>query len=234
MGRENAHLEIEFALEYQSLSAADVVYALDSVATELGLHADDYSEAWQVRRAEQEDKLGLTGRVFVEVSGGSIANHLHDLLVISSADTELAKHMRLVEMLIPHLDVKQAFIHHREYRYWQNASDILEYEAGQRDHCSLPKVSNGLPPPLNQQIIDTSRNPGRYRLRDGFRESVASPMWIRPDMILNRSVLSSILGIRFAETNGLLRIETDFMPFTSDIGQQGELQNSLREALYPL
>ncbi len=53
----------------------------------------------------------------------------------------------------------QAWVYDIEYDFWQNAKDPLEYEAAGRSSANLPKISNGLPPPLSQLEIDTSQNP---------------------------------------------------------------------------
>lgn len=72
----------------------------------------------------------------------------------------------------------QARVYDREYEYWQNATDPLEYEAAGKLHEHLSKKSNELPPPLEQMVIDTSNNPGRRVLRDGYVEAVGSVMWL--------------------------------------------------------
>jgi len=65
-----------------------------------------------------------------------------------------------------------------EYEYWQNACDPLEYNVLGKSYAGLPMISNGLPYLLEQQIIDTSRNPGRRILRDGYIEVIGAVMWL--------------------------------------------------------
>src|SRR5262249_16020124 len=65
-----------------------------------------------------------------------------------------------------------------EYEFWQNAEDPLQYDAASRPYDHLPRISNGLPYPLEKQIIDTSRNPGRRVLRRGFVEAIGALMWL--------------------------------------------------------
>lgn len=72
----------------------------------------------------------------------------------------------------------QAWITDAEYDFWQNASQILEYEAVGKPFRHLPLISNGLPPPLQGQNIDTSSNPGRTIIRQGYIEAVGSKMWL--------------------------------------------------------
>jgi hypothetical protein len=73
---------------------------------------------------------------------------------------------------------RQARLYDSEYEFWQNAADPLQYQARNRSHEGLPMRSNGFPPPLEQMVIDTSRNPGRRFLRRGFVEGVGCPMWL--------------------------------------------------------
>jgi len=75
-------------------------------------------------------------------------------------------------------DFVMAWVADCEYEYWQNASDPLEYNVLGKSYAGLPMISNGLPYPLGQQIIDTSRNPGRRILRDGYIEVIGAVMWL--------------------------------------------------------
>jgi hypothetical protein len=72
----------------------------------------------------------------------------------------------------------QAWVSDVEYDYWQNAKDLLEYEAVGRSYSHLPTKSNGLPAPLEQIEIDTSNNPGRWSLHSGYLEAIGSTMWL--------------------------------------------------------
>jgi hypothetical protein len=133
---------------------------------------------------------------------------------------------------------RQARLYETEYDFWQNAADPLQYEARGRSYEGLPMRSNGLPPPLEQQVIDTSRNPGRRLLRRGFIEALGCPMW------LGQAFWSIGGGSRDAvcahgwlhcETlpNGVVRIRAAKAPFASAEGEQGEIQELLRTTLYP-
>jgi hypothetical protein len=73
---------------------------------------------------------------------------------------------------------RNARLFDEEYDFWQNAEDPLQYEVRGRSYKGLPMRPNGLPPPVEQLVIDTSRNPGRRVLRDGFIEAVGCPMWL--------------------------------------------------------
>uniref|UniRef100_A0A173H0F5 Uncharacterized protein n=1 Tax=Pandoraea faecigallinarum TaxID=656179 RepID=A0A173H0F5_9BURK len=70
----------------------------------------------------------------------------------------------------------QAWVSDSEYNRWQNVTDPYEYELAGRDCSNLRKRSNGLPPPLEMEIVDVSINPGRWVLRSGYVEAIGSRM----------------------------------------------------------
>ena len=83
-----------------------------------------------------------------------------------------------VSPFLDELGFVQAWVSDVEYDHGQNASDPIEYTAVGRDYSHLPLKSNGLPFPLEQQVIDTSANPGRWTMRIGYIEAIGSTMWL--------------------------------------------------------
>ncbi|WP_424942029.1 hypothetical protein [Aliiroseovarius crassostreae] len=71
----------------------------------------------------------------------------------------------------------QAHLVDKNYQYLQNIYDPLQFKALGLSLDGLPMKSNGLPFPLEQQIVDTDNNPGRYRLHQGYVEASAGYMW---------------------------------------------------------
>ncbi len=67
------------------------------------------------------------------------------------------------------------------------------------DPTGLPMKSNGLPHPLTQQVVDTDANPGRWRLRRKYIESIGATMWFGPEFWTlsgaNRAALQSCNGV---------------------------------------
>jgi hypothetical protein len=131
----------------------------------------------------------------------------------------------------------QARIFDQEYEYWQNANDILQYEAVNKQYNHLPMISNGLPYPLEQKIIDTSSNPGRRILRNKYIEAVGSIMWFGEQFwsIINIKK-EEILKCRDFKTdifNNILVIKSAEKPFSSDIGEERKVQERLRKLLFP-
>lgn len=123
-----------------------------------------------------------------------------------------------------------------EYNHWQNAKDPIEYEAAGRNFSHLPLKSNGLPPPLEQLEIDTSRNPGRWVLRHGYVEAVGAVMWLSELFWgrvggIHKSRLRSVDGIHSMElAEGILEVRVSEDCFISE--ETAEIQDQLRECLY--
>jgi hypothetical protein len=123
-----------------------------------------------------------------------------------------------------------------EYNHWQNAKDPIEYESAGRDFSHLSMKSNGLPPPLEQMEIDTSRNPGRWVLRSGYVEAVGAMMWLSElfwDRVGRdqRHRVTSADWINASEAApGVVRIEVEGCRFIAE--DTAEVQDRLRALLY--
>src|SRR5262245_41538571 len=129
-------------------------------------------------------KIGGAGRTF-DLSGAgrefhlaSVASAELDFLEVTSTQDSRASWDEWALRFIDSDDFIMAWLADREYERWQNAADPLEYKAAGRSYAHLPLVSNGLPYPVEQMIIDTSRNAGRRILRTGYIEVVGALMWL--------------------------------------------------------
>lgn len=130
----------------------------------------------------------------------------------------------------------QGRVYNKEYEFWQNASDPLEYDSAGKSYDHLPMKSNNLPPPLEQKVIDTSQNPGRRVLRDGYVEAIGAVMWLGNQfwqltgtmqvLVLN----ATWLDCEQIHSNVLLIKAKDSLFVSSD---DGELQDKLRSLLFP-
>lgn len=172
------------------------------------------------------------------ISFRDIANHRLALFWLDrvAGDEESASNW------ISALMCDQRFVHahllDEEYNFWQNARDPLQYTTRGRSVEGLPMIHNGLPPPLARMDIDTSRNPGRRVLREGFIEAVGSPMWLSPRFFALTGAriedLRLIQGIELASLDaGVIRVRRSAGPFTRGDGSEGALQDELRRALFP-
>jgi hypothetical protein len=101
----------------------------------------------------------------------------------------------------------------------------------------LPMKSNDLPPPLDQMIVDTSRNPGRRILRDGYVEAIGHRMWLGPEFFrrvpgVSREAVLSTPWLKVTERpDGILELVAQDEPFVDD--STADLQNRLRRLLFP-
>ena len=68
---------IELTLEYESLSAEEVLSSLDTFFPSVGLKPDDYSQAHEVLEIVNGGSLFLSGER-ISVDGASIADCRHD------------------------------------------------------------------------------------------------------------------------------------------------------------
>ncbi len=129
-----------------------------------------------------------------------------------------------------------AWVVHSDYDFWQNAEDPLIYESRGRSYSNLPMRSNGLPPPLEQQVIDISKNPGRRIPRRGYVEAVGSRMWLTDRFwALTSASKSQMLKadwIAIREFDGVSELCVSSEPFHSDHGEDRVLQDRLRHLLF--
>lgn len=131
----------------------------------------------------------------------------------------------------------QAWVSEVEYDFWQSATDPLEYECVGRPLSGLPMKSNGLPPPLDEMEIDTSGNPGRNVLRQGYIEAIGSTMWLgNPfwesagvDRFASISLLESE-GFEVFECGRFCKVVTSDKVFSDD--STLEKQRALRRILF--
>ncbi|GHU33356.1 hypothetical protein FACS189497_15100 [Betaproteobacteria bacterium] len=129
----------------------------------------------------------------------------------------------------------QAWVSDVEYDYWQNAKDPLDYDVAGRSYKHLSMKSNGLPPPVERLEIDTSRNPGRWLLKSGYREAIGSTMWLS-DLFWsyvgkNREKLLSAdwLDVQIVD-NGVAKIVSSEHCFCDETTE--DVQRKLRAILY--
>lgn len=167
-----------------------------------------------------------------------IARHRFDQLIVTANHGDLGNADLWVETLAAVNMLIQAFLVNRVYDYWQNATDPLEYETRQRQYDHLPMKSNGLPPPLDQMVIDVSGNPGRWSLRNGYLEAVSNPIWLGDRFwalagVDRASVLRSDVWLHVRQLDdGLVCLHSHDGQFESDDDVQGPLQNRIRSLLY--
>jgi len=124
-----------------------------------------------------------------------------------------------------------------QYEHWQNAEDPLLYQVAGRSMDGLPMKDNGLPPPIGQLIVDTSRNPGRRVLRDGYVEAIGNRMWLGPEFFrrvpeVNREAVTSAQWLKVSEwPDDIIEIVAHHHPFVDE--STADIQDRLRGLLFP-
>lgn len=184
--RNREQLEIVFDLN--AIDDASALRMIMGVINKLGFPNEFEFDSTRIACQDFLKQVERTGRWSHEVRSGGMGYRYgvvsawrHSFIHV--AEQEAGASRRWDDWIAPFVGRSgfvQAWISDINFDYWQNAQDILQYEDAGRDWTGLPMVSNGLPPPLEQQVIDTSRNPGRRIIRDGYVEAVGARMWLGP------------------------------------------------------
>jgi len=169
---------------------------------------------------------------------GSVGGWNLDFLEITSESKPESIWDEWAAPFVSSSDFVMAWIANSEYEYWQNARDPVEYRAAGKSYADLPMISNGLRYPLEQEIVDTSRNPGRRILRHGYIEVVGAVMWLGesfwPLSGANRRQVSDAGWLRISIIGPLaIRLKAAEHCFTEAASASGALQVQLRSLLFP-
>jgi hypothetical protein len=128
----------------------------------------------------------------------------------------------------------QAFVYDKSY-FKQQLIDDPEWFAYKGIPCpNLPRKMNV----MGQTILDTSGNPGRRVIREGYVEFVCALMWLgRPFWKLSGANRKTVLAQPWLKCkempNDVLQVQAWNKPFTSAEGEEGEIQNRLRDLFFP-
>lgn len=168
---------------------------------------------------------------------GTVANGAHCYLYINKIKkTNFLEWQEWVNLFYNETPFLMAYILDEEYSTWQNAADKLIYNASNKSYKGLPLKSNGLPYPVEQEIIDISGNPCRRIIKLGYVEVIGAQMWLgdgfwKVSPLSKSEVIDNLenSGIKF-QNNDLLYIEADAQPFVE--ASSKELQHSLRKAIF--
>jgi hypothetical protein len=225
------NLHIECALRYKSFPLAADLWAI-LAKTHPGLRFPGVEARLRRRRSPDFSIRHAAGEIhFVQVFNHQLARLEFESVIASVDDAQ-----GWLSALLRDPAFIQARVYDRGYDYWQNATDRIEYDGAGRSIEGLPMVSNGLPYPMTADIVDTSRNPGRSVLRNGYIESVGSTMWLGSGFwqALNRAPpdWNGIPALRIDEHEEFVRIEASSQPFTTSDGEQGEMQIALRRLIF--
>ncbi|WP_339115666.1 hypothetical protein [Thioclava sp. GXIMD2076] len=171
----------------------------------------------------------------ISVGSGRIGRYNLDRVFIESPDSAIQD--SLLEALAGCGTLVLSGIFNEDYDRWQNAKDPLIYIHAGRSLEGLPLISNGMPPPLLQDIVDISDHPGRYHYdQRGFPETVAGRMWIGPELWkrLGEDRTEDVLALQDylvqMQADGTLTLKWNGGLF--DNATPVSVQNALRRAVF--
>jgi hypothetical protein len=231
--------ELTIVFVHESTSPIRAWELIAAYLKERGLEEDQYEivdvpvpfeDVTEHLKRRGKPHFGIKGKRFsfyLSVVGGSP----HDALRVDASGS--SDWGGWVQQLKEAGNFVHAFVVDTEYDFWQNAQDPLEYESNGRSFDHLPMISNGLPFPLEQEVVDTSKNPGRRVLREGFIEAIGSPMWLG-DLFWGLTGASKDAlpkdGVVVEEEYGLTKVCIgDGITDQTDRG----IQETLRQSLFP-
>jgi hypothetical protein len=182
------------------------------------------------------NNLELIGRDY-SFSFGSVAQCHLDFFEIKSMPESKIPWDDWAMPFISSENFVMAWAMNSEYNHWQNAYDPLQYTALGKSYAHLPMKSNGLPYPLEKQIIDTSRNPGRWIFRDGYIEAVGATMWLgEPFWQLAGMDKSSVVKADWLRVSNpipsVTKVQAADKCFATADEESGQIQKRLRTLLF--
>lgn len=237
------HLTLVF--ELSALDSAVVVERIAGILHEAGIPAGGFKlYGTPMSLSEASRKLAKDGRPSfllngqgIEIHLSRITNHKVDVLEIR-VEAQPPKPWEVFVTAFLDKNLVMAWVADSEYEFWQNAEDLQHYRTHGKSFDHLPRRSNGLPPPLEQSVVDISENPGRRTLRIGYCEAIGSVMWLGKDFCrlskVRREDLEAADWLRVRHlAYGVLEVTAERECFRSAEGASGATQRRLRAALYP-
>jgi len=239
-----AHLTIVFKLD-----TFNVILALEhiqQVFVERGLPLDGEVDGRSLKLPKVTEWLRKRGSTTFNLVGeayefdlGVVRNFNLDFLEIQSVAEPTVSWDAWASPFISDPNFIMAWVADSEYEHWQNAYHPLQYTAVGKSYAHLPMRSNGLPYPLEEQIIDTSANPGRRCLRNGYIEVVGGLMWLGELFWALTGASKDRVDRAFPwlqtshPTPSVVRIHADEGYFRSAEGISARHQVDLRAVLFP-
>jgi len=200
---------------------------------ELQLNCEHVSYRSLARKLNGEVAFDLECELF-ELLVGAVRNHNLSFINISNVPHD--RESSWVRHVAEHSTLISARRFDQDYHYWQNADAPGLYQAHGRSIEGLPLRHNGFPPPYGEYVIDTTQNPGRRILREGFIEAVGNRMWLGseffrrvPDITEDTILADPRIRIEKGE-DGVLELVAQEEPFVDD--SSAERQEYVRRLLF--
>jgi hypothetical protein len=238
-----AVMQLKIVFKLGSLGTDGVVREICSLVQSAGLAPTDFVSEGGKERLSSDAKKWRARNGFalagpgLELQFGSTAASGISILDVRS-ERPPVPWGQWVDAFAASATLVMAWLADADYDHWQNAEDLLEYEAEGRSYAHLPTRSNGLPAPLERTVVDISGNPGRWSLRDGYIEAVGAEMWLGDAFwrITGKSkkAVESAKWLKVSRPSAsVVHVRTFDRCFTSADGKEGELQDRLRALLFP-
>ena len=238
--------ELTIVFNHATLDAESALNAIQAELTERRIPSRGFELYEQpVELSEVSPRLKNTDRKTFNLVGRGFVFHLNsvrnfqlDFLGIKATGEDRSSWEKWAARFIGDPNFIMAWLADAEYEFWQNAEDLLQYTSKYKSHEHLPKKSNGLPPPLEQTVIDISGNPGRRLLRFGHYEAVGAIMWLGESFWhLTKASKVEVERSQWLHISrplpSVVRIEASSNCFTTSEGRAGNLQRELRTLLFP-
>ncbi|PWU05992.1 MAG: hypothetical protein C5B43_02445 [Verrucomicrobia bacterium] len=237
--------EIRIIYEYKSIKeCADVWLELCNILKREGLLSERYEideRGFKITKIEklleEETSFNINDQFFEFTFGSVWSAEIQQLIITRQKKFEVNWDI-WIENLSQYGIFVNAWKFNGEYTYWQNRRQIDSYKRENRPYEHLPMKESGDPLPLPQIVIDTSKNPGRNVFRKGYVEAVGSSMWLGDKFFaLTGADKEKVMKVDWLEVEeikpGIIKIKAQEECFTEFEGREAELQNKLRDLLYP-
>lgn len=234
---------LKLVFSYGSTKAVSVLETVRSIIIANGLPTRGFTSSGK-RLDLANLRSHLDRRYFdlqghgLDMMGGSLPSPSLDFILITADSHPGIPWDTWLDAFTPTPSFTMGYLFDKEYDHWQNADDPQEFQCAGRSILGLPMKNNGLPPPLEKMIVDTSGNAGRWQFHEGYIEAVAATMWLSERFWRlsqsNRNDLVSAEWLKVvAISPELIKVTVAPKVFTSAEGVQGRLQRDLRRLLYP-
>lgn len=239
MSKSGENLEIVFEADFLKGEkvAKHILGALDVLDSEVELYGapmDVKSAVKMIANANRNAFKLKTSKG--EVHFSTVSKYKLQLINIRRNTQSVQSWNAIVSSFLQSDRFVQACVSDVDYSFWQNAVDPLQYQVAGRSYSNLPMVSNGLPAPLEQSVVDTSQNPGRRIIKVGYVEMIGHVMWLGNlfwDLVgkPKRSIMLDPGSCEVTEMpNGVVRVVVPEGPFVDVTTEQKQVD--LRQLLF--
>lgn len=188
--------------------------------------------AKQLKKSKQKRLYIEIDKGWLDYSSSSALNfgYLNIQQLVQNTDDGF----RWLENLLREESFIYASLHDDEYSRWQNDSVIDRFRQNNHTLSGFRMVKDM---DSGEDVVDISHNPGRKVTRDGYAESVGHIMWLGPKFWErtrgDREEVNKHFSLTLIPGTKIELLKAQDEPFTEWTGKSAEVQNLLRDLLYP-